>query len=219
MGDGFALPISYDQLMLLVMGLFMFVGATRGWRQEFISSCVLLVLTAILIQPGLAAPIVEYISKIIRLVLAFIQGFGQLDFAALEARYQAIKLPFDGSNPYALLIAVLIGFVLISYSIRGNIKGVTAFSRILGGLLGLFNGFLVISLFRQYVLKYFQKTDPALWAAAGPSPEVSVTVPVQGVPTGDLLTGERFQIVIVLLGLMVVVLFISMVAGKPIGKK
>jgi len=217
MGDGFALPISYDQLMLLVMGLFMFVGATRGWRQEFISSCVLLVLTAILIQPGLAAPIVEYISKIIRLVLAFIQGFGQLDFAALEARYQAIKLPFDGSNPYALLIAVLIGFVLISYSIRGNIKGVTAFSRILGGLLGLFNGFLVISLFRQYVLKYFQKASPALWAAAGPSPEVSVTV--QGVPTGDLLTGERFQIVVVLLGLMVVVLFISMVAGKPIGEK
>jgi uncharacterized membrane protein required for colicin V production len=217
MGDGFALPISYDQLMLLVMGLFMFVGATRGWRQEFISSCVLVVLTAILIQPGLAAPIVDYISKIIRLVLAFIQEFGKLDFAALEARYQAIKLPFDGSNPYALLIAVLIGFVLISYSIRGNIKGVTAFSRILGGLLGLFNGFLVISLFRQYVLKYFQKTEPALWAAAGPSPEVSVTV--QGVPTGDLLTGERFQIVVVLLGLMVVVLFISMVAGKPIGKK
>ena len=217
MGDGFALPISYDQLMLLVMGLFMFVGATRGWRQEFISSCVLLVLTAILIQPGLAAPIVEYISKIIRLVLAFIQGFGQLDFAALEARYQAIKLPFDGSNPYALLIAVLIGFVLISYSIRGNIKGVTAFSRILGGLLGLFNGFLVISLFRQYVLKYFQKASPALWAAAGPSPEVSVTV--QGVPTGDLLTGEKWQIMVVLLGLVVAVLFISMVAGKPIGEK
>jgi uncharacterized membrane protein required for colicin V production len=217
MGDGFALPISYDQLMLLVMGLFMFVGATRGWRQEFISSCVLLVLTAILIEPGLAAPIIDYISRIIRLVLAFIQGLGKLDFAALEARYRAIELPFDGSNPYALLIAVLIGFVLISYSMRSNTKGVTPFSRILGGLLGLFNGFLVISLFRQYVLKYFQKASPALWAAAGPSPEVSVTV--QGVPTGDLLTGERWQIIVVLLGLMVAVLFISMVAGQPIGKK
>ena len=178
---------------------------------------MLLVLTAILIEPGLAAPIVDYISRIIRLVLAFIQGFGQLDFAALETRYRAIELPFDGSNPYGLLIAVLIGFVLISYSMRSNTEGVTSFSRILGGLLGLFNGFLVISLFRQYVLKYFQKADPALWAAAGPSPEVSVTV--QGVPTGDLLTGERWQIIVVLLGLMVALLFISMVAGQPIGKK
>ena len=217
MGNGLALPISYDQLMLLVMALFMFVGATRGWNQEFLSSCVLVALTAILIRPELAAKIIDYISKLLRLILAFIQGFGSLDFDALEARYRAAKLPFDGDNPYMLLIAALIGFVFISYSIRANVTGLTALSRILGGLLGMFNGFLVISLFREYVLRYFQKAQPAMWLQAGPSPEVSVTL--RSVPTGDLLAGERWKIVIVLLSLMVIVVFVSMVTGRPIGKK
>jgi hypothetical protein len=217
MGDGLSIPISYDQLMLLLMGLFMFVGASRGWRQEFISSCILLALTAILVEPSLAKTVVDYISKFIRLVLAFLQGFGSLDFGALEARYSAIKLPFDGNNPYLLLIAVLVGFVFISYSIQINTKGVTGLSRLLGGLLGLLNGFVVISLFRGYVLRYFQKSSPVLWSQAGEAPKVSVTV--QNVPTGEILAGGRWQIVLVLLALVVGVLLVSLVTGTSIGKK
>ena len=217
MGNGLSIPLSYDQLMLLVMGLFMFVGASRGWRQEFVSSCVLLTLTAILIEPSLAATIIDYISKLIRLIWAFLKGFGSLDFGQLEARYQATQLPFDGDNPYLLLTAVLVGFVFVSYNIQINAKGVTALSRILGGLLGLLNGFVMVSLFRQYVLRYFQKASPMLWSQAGTTPEVSVTL--QNVPTGDILAGDRWQLVIVLLALIVGVLFVSMVTGGQIGKK
>ena len=217
MGDGLSIPISYDQLMLLVMGLFMFVGASRGWRQEFISSCVLLTLMAILIEPSLAARLIDYLSKLARLVLAFLRGFGSLDFGELEARYRAIQLPFDGDNPYLLLIAVLIGFVFVSYNIQINTKGLSAMSRILGGLLGLLNGFIMVSLFRQYVLRYFQKASPVLWSQAGATPEVSVTL--QNVPTGNILAGDRWQLVIVLLALIAGVLFISMVTGSQVGKK
>jgi uncharacterized membrane protein required for colicin V production len=217
MGNGFSIPLSYDQLMLLVMALFMFVGASRGWRQEFISSCVLLTLTAILVEPSLAAKIIDYISKLTRLVLAFLKGFGSLDFGELEARYNATQVPFNGQNPYLLLIAVLLGFVFVSYNIQINTKGVTAFSRILGGLLGLLNGFVMVSLFRQYVLRYFERASPILWSQAGETPEVSVTL--QNVPTGDILSGDRWQLVIVLLALMVGVLFVSMVTGNQIGKK
>ncbi len=217
MGDGLSIPISYDQLMLLVMGLFMFVGASRGWRQEFISSCVLLTLMAILIEPSLAARLIDYLSKLARLVLAFLRGLGSLDFGELEARYGAIQLPFDGDNPYLLLIAVLIGFVFVSYNIQINTKGLSALSRILGGLLGLLNGFIMVSLFRQYVLRYFQKASPMLWSQAGATPEVSVTL--QNVPTGDMVAGDRWQLVIVLLALIAGVLFISMVTGSQVGKK
>lgn len=217
MGSGLSIPISYDQLLLLVMGLFMFVGASRGWRQEFFSSCVLLTLTAVLVEPALAARLIDYVSKLMRLMLAFLRGLGSLDFRALEARYNAIELPFDGSNPYLLLIVVLVGFVFISYNIQINLKGVTGLSRLLGGLLGLLNGFIMISLFREYVVRYFQNAEPGLWSQAGPQPQVSVTL--QNVPTGSLLTGDRWQLLIALLALIVVVLFVSMATGAPIGKK
>jgi len=217
MTDGLTLPITYDQLMLLLMGLFMFVGATRGWRQEFFSSVVLLALTAVLVRPELAETVADYVNKLIRMILAFIQGFPSLDFGTLEELYGGIELPFDSNNPYPLLIAVLVAFVLLSYNIRVKLEGVTAMSRVLGGVLGLFNGFLVISLFREYVLRYFQKAQPAFFAAGEPAPRVSLAV--QSVPTGELLAGERWELVIVLLGLMVGVVFLSMVTGKPIGNK
>jgi len=217
MGSGLSIPITYDQLLLLVMGLFMFVGASRGWRQEFFSSCVLLTLTAVLVEPSLAAKLIDYLSKLIRLVLAFFKGMGSLDFGALEARYRATQLPFDGDNPYLLLLAVLVGFVFVSYNIQINAKGVTGLSRLLGGLLGLLNGFVMISLFREYVLRYFQRAEPTLWSQASEAPQVSFTL--QNVPTGNLLTGDRWQMLIALLALIVVVLFVSMATGAPIGKK
>ena len=49
MESGFTLAIPYDQLLLLVMALFMFVGATRGWYRGFIS-------TAVLVAQELALP-------------------------------------------------------------------------------------------------------------------------------------------------------------------
>jgi len=217
MGNGLTLEIPYDNLVLLVMSLFMFVGATRGWRQEFISTCVLLGLTAVLIQPELAAPVVDYLARMIRLILAFIQGLGRLDFAELEARYRAIKLPFDGDNPYMLLIAILVAFVLVSYSIRGRTIGLTPFSRIMGGLLGLFNGFLVISLFKEYVLQYFQKSTPALWTAAGPRPEVSVAL--KGLPTGGVLAGGVPSFMSALVLLLVVLLVITTLTSMRQKKK
>jgi len=216
MGTGFTLVIPYDQLMLLVMGLFMFIGAMRGWYREFITSCGLIALTAILIKPELTSPIIDYLSKFIRLIIAFIQGRGSLDFDKWAARYRAIQLSFDGKNPYMLLIIVLVGFVFISYGSRGDTKGVSALSRILGGLLGLLNGFLAISLFKEYIVKYFQKSSAEL-QAAGPPPQVSVAV--KGLPTGELLRGQGFQIMAALLAIMVVIVFISNVMGKPLGKK
>ena len=216
MGTGFTIELPYDQLLLLVMGLFMFVGATRGWYRELITSCVLVALTAILIKPSLAAPIIDYLARFVRLVLAFIQGRGSVDPNKLLARYGNIEVPFDGKNPYLLLIFVLVIFVFLSYSTRGDSKGVTAVSRILGGLLGLFNGYLMVSLFKEYVVKYIQQRSPML-AAAGSPPAFSVAV--KGMPAGELLKGQGWQIVAVLALLMVAVLFFSTVSGQPIGKK
>jgi len=222
-GSPFTVQIPYDQVLLLVMALFMFVGATRGWYAEFITTVFLGALTAILFEPRLAAPIIEYVSKFFRLIVAFVQGRFNVDPKQLLTRYGAIQMPFDGKNPYLLLVVVLILFVILSYSARGATKGVAGLSRILGGLLGLLNGFLTVSLVKEYLLKYFQPKVAALQAQGIAAEGVSaqgvpqqVTVAVSGLPNGRLLQGDGLMIVAVLLGGIVLVLILSTLIGQPI---
>ena len=162
MGSGFTLDIPYDQIMLLVMALFMFIGAVRGWHREFFTTCVLLVLLVFLINPLLAAPVAEYLAKLVRLILALVQGRGSLDPDQLLEHYETIEVPFGAGNPYLFLVIFLVGFVLVSYGTRTNTGNLSALSRILGGVLGLLNGYLVISLIRDCVLKHFQREAPEL---------------------------------------------------------
>jgi hypothetical protein len=215
MASGFTLAIPYDQLLLLVMALFMFVGATRGWYREFISTAVLISLTVFLLKPELAAPVVRYTAGFSRIVVAFLRSGFSLDLGRLADSVDQVTLPFDASNPYMLFVVSLVLFVLLSYT-TGGARSVSALSRLLGGLLGLFNGFLVVSLFKEYVVKYFQKSLPEI-AAASVSPDVAVSV--SGLPTGSLLTGGGSTLVVVLLALIAGVLLTSTVTGRPIGKR
>jgi hypothetical protein len=194
----------------------MFIGAMRGWYREFISSVVLIALAVFLIQPELATPVVRYVSNLLRIVVAFIRSGFSLDLTRLSDSVKEIKLPFDANNPYMFFIVVLVGFVVLSYLTIGPNRKVTALSRILGGLLGLFNGFLVVSLFKEYVIKYFQSASPAL-AAAGAPPALGIAV--DGPPVGGVLTGTNGMLILVLLGLMVTVLLTSMATRQPIGKR
>jgi len=215
-GSGFTLEIPYDQIMLLVMGLFMFVGASRGWHREFFTTCVLLLLLVFLVNPVLAAPFAEYLGKLIRLIVAFLQGRGSLDPGELLKRYETIEVPFDAGNPYLFLVVVLIGFVLLSYGTRAGGKPLSGLSRILGGLLGLLNGFLVVSLIRDYVLKYLQRETPALAAAGAPS---QFSVAVSGLPSEGLLGREGQYLVLILLAVVPVLLFGRIVDKRAARKK
>ncbi len=214
--SGFTLVIPYEQLLLLVMALFMFVGATRGWYRELISSIVLVALTIFVLKPELATPIVRYISGLLRLIIAFIRSGFSLDLSKLADSVTEVELPFGTENPYMFFIIALVGFVLLSYSTIGSNPKVTALSRILGGLLGLFNGFIIVSLFREYAVKYIQRASPDLSAAGLPS---AINVTVTNLPVEGFLAGTAGMVVLVLLGLMVGVLLISLATGRPIGKK
>jgi hypothetical protein len=195
--------------MLLVMGLFMFVGATRGAYREAITTLGLVVLLVLLLEPGLAAPIIGYLSNMLKLIIAFIVSHFSVNPKVLLDTYAQIQVPFTADNPYAFLIFALVGFVLLSYASRGG-KDVTAFSRILGGLLGLFNGFMVISLFKEYVVKYIQTRTPSV-AIAGPPAQVSVAL--KGLPLSGPLSGNNWQLVVALLGAVAALMFLSSAFG------
>jgi len=207
MGTPFTVEIPYDQLLLLVMGLFMFVGATRGMHREAITTVGLVVLSALLVEPALAGPIVGYLSNLVRLIVAFIVSHFSVNPKVLLDTYANISVPFGTDNPYAFLIFALIAFVLLSYTSRGN-KDVTALSRLLGGLLGLFNGFLVISLFKEYIVKYIQKRSPSV-AVLGPPPQVSVAL--KGMPLTGPLSGGSLQFVVIILGAVAALMILSSV--------
>ena len=218
MSSPFTLEIPYDQLVLLVMALFMFVGAMRGIHREVVTTIGLVALSALLVEPALAKPIVGYISNMIKLVIAFILSHFSVNPKVLLATYAEVEVPFSAENPYLFLIAALILFVLLSYATHGS-GSVTAFSHIVGGLLGLFNGFLIISLFKEYVLKYITARNPTAVAALGPPSQVSVAL--KGMPSTGLLGGSSLQLVVVILGAVAVLLFLSSVLGAPLqaGKK
>lgn len=219
MGTPFTVVIPFDHLLLLLMGLFMVVGAMRGFYREVITTAGLVVLFAVLLQPALAVPIINYASKLVRLILAFFASHGSVDPQILLSTYEKISVPFDGGNPYAFLIVVLVGFVLLSYGTR-NGKDVTTLSRILGGVLGLLNGYLVINLFKEYVVKYLQEKyrRAGALAMAQALPE-QVSVSLQDLPTGGVLAGDRWQILLILLGVIAALLFVSTVTGISLKKK
>jgi len=211
MNSGFTLVIPYDQILLLVMGLFMVVGAMRGWFREFVSTSGLVALTVFLIRPALAVPFVLLISRLFRVLARLVAGV-----PGAEGGTGEVDLPFDVNNPYLLLIAALLIFVLLSYSTAAGAANLTALSRILGGVLGLLNGFLVVSLLKEYAVKYLQRSMTGV-AAAGPPSAVSLAV--QGLPSEGLLTGRGGTVAIGLLAMMVAVLLLSVVSGRPIGRR
>ncbi len=219
MDSPFTVVITYEQLMLLMMGLFMVVGAMRGFYREVITTGGLVVLLGILLKPELAAPIISYASKFLRLILAFFASRGSVDLPTLMSTYEKITVPFDGGNPYAFLVIVLVGFVLLSYGTRDG-KDVTALSRILGGVLGLLNGYLVIFLFKEYIVKYIRQKyiqqGAVAMVQAAPG---QVSVALKDLPTGGPLDANRWQIVLILLGVIAGLLFVSTTTGLSLKRK
>jgi hypothetical protein len=217
MGTPFTVVIPYDTILLLVMGLFMFVGATRGAFREAITTVGLVVLLAILLRPELAQVIVGYLSRLLRLIIAFFRSGFSVNPETLLGTYGQVKVPFTGENPYPVLILALVVFVFLSYGSRGG-KDVTAFSRIVGGLLGLFNGFLVVTLFKDYVVKYITQRNPAEVAALG-APPAEVSVALSRLPTAGLLANNSLYTGLALLGALTALLLIGSVGGVSLKKK
>lgn len=211
----FTLLISFEQLTLLVMILFMVVGVMRGVKQEAITSGGLVVLLVLLVEPALARPFANYASRFVRLMLAFIRSNFAVDPQRLLDAYGKVSVPFSGENPYPFLIAGLVIFVLLSYSSRGLAKDATALGRILGGLLGILNGYLAITLVREYLVKYLQQRG-GLSAAAAPS---EIGVALTSVPSGGITSGGMPRYVLFLAGAFTVLLLLTTVSNWPLKKK
>lgn len=178
------LPINYSDLLLLVLAIFAFVGFTRGWLKEAVTSLAVAALAILVWQPSMAKQIIDRVNKVIGLVVMFARAGFSLDLGKVTAQKVDPGWLLD-PNSYRLYIVVTVVLLVTSYMIGDmSFKGrVTPLGRLLGGILGLANGYVIVSLVRQYIMNYLRSRNTAFVASD------QLTMQLQDVPAQSFFTG------------------------------
>lgn len=203
------IDIDYDTLVIIAIALFALGGFFRGWWREGVSTIFLVLLVVFLTQPELAGTIIEAINKLLETIGIIIEARGSLDVQRLSAAASTATPPIelDPSNR-SLYILILIVFAVLSY-FTGRYtlsdRMMTTGTRIIGGLLGAFNGFIVVNLVKEYIIgRFFPETGLTAQSAA-PS---TLSVTVSDVPPENTFTGAPLLLIIGI-GLIVLMLVLT----------
>ncbi len=148
------MEINWTVLMYIVIGVFAMSGFFKGWWKEAILTVFLTVLVLLLQQPGVAELVIELLNTVIARIWELQPDFFSSIFENIFAVSTAGgPAQADASDPGTwLLILVLFIFVatLIGrFSLAG--RSPTPAGSLLGGLIGVLNGFIAINLVREYL--------------------------------------------------------------------
>jgi hypothetical protein len=196
------LPVEYSDLVSLFLFIFALVGLMRGWYKEGITSLFAAFLALLVWRPEVARMVIGRITEVLKLLLAFIR-------TGLNPESQALAEPSTGlgslldPNSYEIYVVITVVLLAVSYVVgEATFKQrMTALGRILGALLGGFNGYIILSLIKQFILNQVQAQ------AVGPIKAEQLSVQVTEVPTSNFFTGSGlifiFIVVIGVIALMV----------------
>jgi hypothetical protein len=224
------ISIDYQTLTLIAVMLFAMVGFMRGWIKEGLTTLVLIALVGLLYYPSLMAPVVSGFNKLMTIVKALLKmgGVGGATATATAGAQSAAT----GDSTYSALMWVLVVFLAISF-LGGQItvgdKKLSALSRILGGLAGALNGFIAISLFKEYMLRYLQKIPLPTTTVGGASATAGiqaaapaaggVAISVQNLPQQPFIGSIGSTVMILGGAALLVVLLNQLLARARLGKK
>lgn len=149
------MEINWTVVTYLVIGLFALSGFFRGWWKEGILTLFLVLLLVLLQIPTVAEAVITFINDIVEAIWGIAPDFFsyifELLFGVSTANNAAAQ--FDPSEAGTWLLVLVI--MLVVAVLVGNLlvpgRGVTVVGSVLGGLLGAFNGFLAVSLVREYL--------------------------------------------------------------------
>jgi uncharacterized membrane protein required for colicin V production len=196
------LPIEYGELVSLFLFIFAFVGLMRGWYKEGITSLFAAALALLVWRPEAARMLIGRITEVLKVLIVFIR-------AGLNPEPQALGEPSAGlgslldPNSYEIYVVITVVLLAVSYVVgEATFKQrMTALGRLLGAMLGAFNGYVILSLVKQFVINQVQVQ------AVGPIKAEQLSVQVTEVPTGSFFTGSGlifiFIVVIGVIALMV----------------
>jgi len=207
------ITIDYQTISLIAVLMFALVGFMRGWLKEAVTTVLLVLLVAVVFKPELVTPLLVVANQIVKLLKAVwinLPG-GPKPAAGAQA---GLKDIFTPENPYNFLLWTLLFLIGLSYlgsKVAFKDEGLSPLSRILGGVLGAFNGFIAVSLFREFLARYFQGLTMEQRAAmaslqAGAPPPQGISVAIQNVPQQPFLQSVAPWVIILMaaiLGLVV----------------
>ncbi|MBN1640574.1 MAG: hypothetical protein JXA09_05000 [Anaerolineae bacterium] len=196
------LPIDYSDLVTLFLFIFAIIGLMRGWYKEGVTSFFVAALAILVWQPEMARGIIDTINDLIKLVVMFVKSGFSLQPTVLVAQKVDPAVLLDPES-YRLYIVVTVILIALSYVVgEATFKyKMTPLGRLLGGLLGGFNGYIILSLFKQYMLNHLTAKGAVVAQAD------QLAVQVSEVPTGNFFSGSGivfiFVVVISVVALLV----------------
>lgn len=198
--------IDYNIVQWIFVAVFGFVGFFRGWFKELFTTFLLVLMALPLFNEDLANYIIGLANRIIEIIRRFFSIVMNSETSDVQA--------FSVDNSYTLFITVLAILVLLSYMsdrIGFGPRGVTAFSAVLGALLGSLNGFLILSLIKDYLLGNFFR-EQAVQAFATPS---DISMSVENVPTTSFFSSFSYLLPIFVVGVLFFIIFGRLFRVQP----
>jgi uncharacterized membrane protein required for colicin V production len=169
--------IDYPMFATIAVGLFGLVGFMRGWWKEAITTGLLTMLLLLLKKPDTAAGLINSIDSIV--VAAWNALRPILESAAVTtSAVAAEEPPVIDPKRYSIYVIILVLAVIASYffSKIGLTQTLSAGARLLGGVLGVYNGYVVLTLLREFVIGRYLPGASDMAAAAAPPTTVSIEV-------------------------------------------
>ena len=179
------LPIEYSDLVMLFLFVFAVVGLMRGWYKEGITSFFVAALAVLVWRPSLAQQIIDIVNDLLKLIIMFFKSGFSLQPQSLMSQQVDPDMLLD-PNSYRLYIIVTVVLIAVSYVIgEATFKDkMTPLGRLLGGVLGAFNGYVILSLGKQYLLNHLQSKN----AFVAQSNQLSIEM--ANVPTSNFFAGS-----------------------------
>jgi len=151
------MQVDWTVITLVVITFFTLNGLFKGWWKEAVTTFTVALLVFLLKQPALATQVVSALNQGLNLLASL---FNKVLGSVFSLSTDTIQLSATDPLTWFVLMFVLLGgaSLLSKAMLPGSINGakgqfyaVSAVARLLGGLLGGFNGFLILNLAREYL--------------------------------------------------------------------
>ena len=192
------LTVDYNVLLYVVIGAFALGGFLRGWWREGLTTVLLMILVVFLTQPSFLQTIIDYVNNLLVLLGVVIQTGGNFDTASVQTAISTAQPPVTiDPNNRSFYILMLFAIVILAYftsrrslpsafGAPGTYYEPSIGARIIGAILGAFNGFVIINLIKEYIIGRAIPGTSIATTTAAPS---EVAVQFTGVPPENPFTG------------------------------